>query len=171
MNWARPVHRLDNQTSGLLVIAKTASSIINISKQFEKRKVEKKYLAIVMGATPKAGEIDFLIDNQASKSTFKTLKTINSLQSTKLSLVELKPLTGRTHQLRIHCADSGFPILGDKIYGPEGNTLLHKGLFLSAVELNLSHPKTSETMQFKINAPSKYNSLLEREERRWKKFK
>lgn len=171
LKWARPVHRLDNQTSGLLVVAKTASAIINLSKQFEERSIKKKYTAMVMGESPESGEIIFPIENQEAKSAFKTLKTIDSLQSKKLSLVELSPHTGRTHQLRIHCSESGFPIVGDKLYGPKGNTLLHKGLFLAATELTLKHPVIGEEMNFKLAIPSKFEALLEREERRWRKFK
>lgn len=170
LKWSRPVHRLDNQTSGLLAIAKTASSIINLSKQFEDRKIIKKYTAIVMGEPSLKGEINIPIENKSSSSSYKTIKTINSLQSKKLSLVELKPYTGRTHQLRIHCAESGFSILGDKLYGPANNILLHKGLFLAATELELTHPKTNKKINFKIQSPSKFNTLLNKEEKRWEKF-
>lgn len=170
LKWARPVHRLDNQTSGLLVIAKTASAIINLSKQFEKREVKKTYRAIVMGMPNEIGEIDFPIDKLESKTSYKTIETFDSLQSSKLSLLELSPQTGRTHQLRIHCNESGFQILGDKLHSNKENILLHKGLFLAAIELKLAHPKTNEEMVFKIKQPSKFDSLIEREKRRWGKF-
>lgn len=170
LKWARPVHRLDNQTSGLLVIAKTASAHIHLSKQFEEKTIQKKYQAIVMGEPESTGEITLSVDNKEAKTTYKTLKTIPSLQSGKLSWVELSPHTGRTHQLRIHCSQSQFPILGDKLYGPKGNTLLHKGLFLAAIELLLHHPQTNERMAFKIETPSKFNNTWEREQKRWVKF-
>jgi len=154
----------------LLLIAKTASSIINLSKQFEERRIQKKYIAIVMGKPSQSGEINLPIESQVANTTFRTLKTIDSLQSKNLSLTELHPNTGRTHQLRIHCAESGFPILGDKIYGEKGNMLLHKGLFLAAIKLKLTHPKSGKIISFKIEKPSKFDSLLKREERRWNKF-
>jgi len=170
LKWTRPVHRLDNQTSGLLVIAKTASAIINLSKQFENKKVKKKYRAIVMGEPPINGEINLPIDDKESTSLFKRIETIDSLQSGKLSLIELEPLTGRTHQLRIHCNESGFQILGDKLHCNKENILLHKGLFLAAIELKLTHPETNKEMIFSTNQPSKFDSLIEREKRRWVKF-
>ena len=170
LKWARPVHRLDNQTSGLLVIAKTASAHMHLSKQFEEKTIQKKYHAIVMGEPELGGEITFSIDNKEAKTTYKTLKTIPSLQSGKLSWVELLPHTGRTHQLRIHCSKLQFPILGDKLYGPKGNILLHKGLFLAAIELSLHHPKSNEKIEIKIDTPSKFNNTWEREQKRWEKF-
>ena len=170
LRWPKPVHRLDGPTSGLLIIAKTAKALVKLGQQFEQKQIQKKYVAIVMGETPKIGIVDADIDGLKSFSEYQTLKTINSLRSKQLSLVELSPKTGRTHQLRIHMSSIGFPILGDKQYGDEGNVLEGKGLFLCALELNLIHPITEEALVIKTTIPNKFNSLLEREEKRWKKF-
>ena len=116
----KPVHRLDNQTSGLLIIAKTRSAQVNLGNQFEKKQVNKKYTAIVIGKTPEEGEINIPVNDKEAATTFKLLSTQASLRFEYLSLIELKPITGRTHQLRIHCYKSGFPILGDKLYKNEG---------------------------------------------------
>ncbi|MEN8138160.1 MAG: hypothetical protein ABFR62_06985, partial [Bacteroidota bacterium] len=71
-----------------------------------------------------------------------------------------------------HTSENALPILGDKLYGPEGNTKLHKGLFLAAVEITFNHPETKEIINLKINQPKKFDSLLAREERMWlKKYK
>lgn len=170
LKWPKPVHRLDGPTSGLLIIAKTAKVLVKLGQQFEQKTIQKKYAAIVMGETPQSGVVDSDVDGLKSLSEYKTLKTINSLRSKNLSLVELYPKTGRTHQLRIHLSSIGFPILGDKLYGDEGNVLEGKGLFLCALELNLKHPITEELLNIKIDIPNKFNGLLEREEKRWNKY-
>lgn len=170
LKWPKPVHRLDGPTSGLLIIAKTAKALVKLGQQFEQKQIQKKYAAIVMGETPEIGVVDSDIDGLKSLSEYKTIKTINSLRSKQLSLVELSPKTGRTHQLRIHLSSIGFPIMGDKQYGSEGNVLGGKGLFLCALELKLSHPITDELLIIKTPIPNKFNSLLMREEKRWEKF-
>ncbi|MGB0882369.1 MAG: RluA family pseudouridine synthase [Vicingaceae bacterium] len=170
LKWPKPVHRLDGPTSGLLIIAKTAKALVKLGQQFEQKQIQKKYAAIVMGETPEIGVVDSDIDGLKSLSEYKTIKTINSLRSKQLSLVELSPKTGRTHQLRIHLSSIGFPIMGDKQYGSEGNVLGGKGLFLCALELKLSHPITDELLIIKTSIPNKFNSLLMREEKRWRKF-
>ncbi len=170
LRWPKPVHRLDGPTSGLLIIAKTAKALVKLGQQFEQKTIEKKYAAIVMGKSPESGIVNAAIEGLESLSEFKTLQTINSLKSKYLSLVELSPKTGRTHQLRIHMSSIGFPILGDKIYGEEGNVLEGKGLFLCALSLNLKHPITEELLSIKIDMPYNFLSTLEREAKRWRKY-
>ena len=170
LRWPKPVHRLDGPTSGLLIIAKTAKALVKLGQQFEQKNIQKKYAAIVMGETPDSGSISTDVEGLKSLSKYNTIKTIQSLKSEYLSLVELSPKTGRTHQLRVHLSSIGFPILGDKIYGDEGNILDGKGLFLCALELSLNHPITEEPLSIKIDIPYKFNALLEREEKRWKKY-
>ncbi len=166
----RPVHRLDNPTSGLLLLAKTSEALIELSRQFQARKISKKYLAIVVGHLPQKGEITSPINNQEAITLYKVIKYCPSLKVNEISLVELKLLTGRTHQLRIHLSQLGFPILGDKLYGNQELILTGKGLFLSASELSFWHPKTNELMKFKLPLPHKFKAHLEREARRYKKY-
>lgn len=166
----RPVHRLDALTSGLLVIAKTTKARIVLGDLFAERKVQKTYNALVMGATPEFGEIESIIDEKPAYSTYKRLKEIPSLKSGLLTLVELQPQTGRTHQLRIHCAEQGFPIVGDTLYGEEGNIILHKGLFLTAVKIELPHPICGETVSVEIELPKKFTRFMAGEEKRFKKY-
>lgn len=166
----RAVHRLDSPTSGLLLVAKTAFAHLNLSQQFEAKAISKKYQAIVIGDINMEGVLENPINGKPSFTHFKKIKTVPSLKNEWLSLVDLFPKTGRTHQLRIHLSNFGFPILGDALYGKEGLILKHKGLFLCAVELNFSHPKTGEKVKVKINVPQKYRTLLRREERRWQKY-
>ncbi|MFC1668827.1 pseudouridine synthase [Spirochaetota bacterium] len=165
------VHRIDMQTSGLLVIAKTAPAQIELGRQFEKRQVKKRYSAIVIGKADEHGQITKPIEGREAYTEFALIKNVRSLKNDWLSLVYLYPHTGRTHQLRIHMADSGFPILGDKIYGKEGTVLKGKGLFLSSVELSFTHPVKGVPVNVKVDEPKKFQTFLDREERRWGKYK
>lgn len=169
--WVKPVHRLDAQTSGLVVFAKTASVHILLAKLFEERKINKVYHAIVTGKIEEDKQILLPVQGLTAKSELKVIKSIPSLQNEFLTWVELYPKTGRTHQLRIHCAGIGHPIVGDIIYGEKNNTLLHKGMFLAAVELNFIHPKTKNEVKIEIPVPNKFELFFNRESKRWKKFK
>ena len=167
--WPRPIHRLDMQTSGLLIIAKSQLASVELGKQLENKTLKKRYRAILVGDVYDKVEFKSKIEGHKANSELVRVKTIDSIKSKKLSLVDLYPHTGRTHQLRIHTSENGTPILGDKLYGDIENTKLHKGLFLSAVEITFTHPETKELINLKINQPKKFDSLLEREERMWAK--
>ncbi len=171
LKWAKPVHRLDHPTSGLLIVAKTSSAHMALGHQFEERTVQKTYRAIVKGTPEAQGRIEQKIEAQEAVSEYRLLKSSKSLKNGTLSLLELKPLTGRTHQLRIHLAGIGHPIIGDKIHDDKEKTISHKGLFLASVGLRFLHPISNEPIQVSIDEPTKFGSLLEREERRWLKFK
>jgi len=170
LKWAKPVHRLDSPTSGLLIIAKTAKALVNLGQQFENKTITKKYKAVVVGSSPTIGIIDTPINELKSFTNYSTIKIVDSLRNGNLSLVNLYPKTGRTHQLRIHLASLGFPIVGDQLYGVEGKTLQHKGLFLAAVEIEFNHPILNELVNVKIDIPKKFTSILNREQRRWEKY-
>jgi 23S rRNA pseudouridine1911/1915/1917 synthase len=169
LKWPKPVHRLDNQTSGLLIIAKTATAILKLGQQFEEKKIQKAYHAIVMGTPKPTGVINLPIESKEAITEFKVLQTVNSIKNGTLSLLELSPKTGRTHQLRIHLSELGNPILGDKIYGKENMILKNKGLFLCATKLDLTHPATEEKLSISIPTPSKFETLFEREQTMWEK--
>jgi RluA family pseudouridine synthase len=170
LRWSKPVHRLDNPTSGLLLVAKTASALVKLGQQFESKSIQKKYATIVIGKTPENGVIDFEIDGLIAITDYKRNSFVPSLKNEFLSLLELSPKTGRTHQIRIHLSKLGFPIMGDKLYGKEDEVLKGKGLFLSAIGLELNHPITNELLKIEIPLPHKFTSLLERENRRWEKY-
>ncbi|MDY6915806.1 MAG: RluA family pseudouridine synthase [Candidatus Cloacimonadota bacterium] len=166
----KPVHRLDSLTNGLLIIAKTKSSQKKLDEMFKQHKINKRYIAIVMGKIPSEGEIERKVDNKEARTIFKRLKVVPSLKSGYLSLVNLWLESGRTHQLRKHLSWLGFPILGDKLYGQKGNIFKGKGLFLAAVELNFQHPFTCKHIKLTIALPNKFYIQLQREERRYLKF-
>ncbi|MFT7612132.1 MAG: 23S rRNA pseudouridine1911/1915/1917 synthase [Parvicellaceae bacterium] len=166
--WPRTVHRLDKGTSGLMIVAKTINSMMSLSAQFENSQVKKTYQALVMGHAPEAGEWNELLENKTASSSFKRLALVNSLKNGSISHLELKPKTGRTHQLRIHCQLAGFPILGDQLYAEQ--TKKNKGLFLCSTEVEFLHPVSKQELHFSISPPIKFQVQLERENKRWRKF-
>ena len=170
LRWPKPVHRLDNPTSGLLIIAKTAKTLVKLGQQFEKKEIKKKYCAIVVGQAPADGIINTEIEELVAETAYKTKRVVPSLKNEFLSLLELIPQTGRTHQIRIHLSKLGYPILGDKLYGNKGEILKGKGLFLCATGLQLKHPITDKVIVIKLPIPYKFEALLDREKRRWKKY-
>jgi len=171
LKWVKPVHRLDAATSGLVILSKTATAHRILAKSFENREVIKTYHAIITGKMDRHSTVfNSPINKQLAETTVEVLQEIPSLRSQFLTLLQLSPETGRTHQLRIHCANNSTPIVGDTLYGEIGNTLLHKGLFLAATQLKFPHPIAGEDVEVKIELPYKFTSLLEREERRWRMF-
>ena len=167
LDWPLPVHRLDNQTSGLLLIAKTKLARVKLGQAFENKTVLKKYQAVVIGQTDIYGEINSKVDYKASQSFYTLLDSVPSLKNEFLSLIELEPKTGRTHQLRIHCSSIGKPILGDKLYGKEGMILKNKGLFLCATTISFKHPHNEQELTFTVDTPHKFLKRLENEKRRY----
>lgn len=159
------VHRLDRATSGVLICAKTPDALAWLQKQFSSRKVKKTYNAAIVGElNPSEAVIDMPIErNPKSPQTFrvgsngkhatthyKTLQTANGY-----SLLELKPETGRTHQLRVHLGHQGHPIIGDTFYKgkPAGR------LFLHARELEITLPNR-ERKVFTTDLPAAFTELL-----------
>ena len=165
----RPVHRLDKLTSGLLLIAKTRSAQINLGRQFEAQQISKTYVALVKGKLEGEGIVDISIHHQHAKTLYNSVRVEKSLSYSDVSMVELQPKTGRTHQLRIHMAQIGHPIIGDTVYDSE-KVLKGKGLFLSARKVSFVHPVSLLHQTFEISLPSKFNAFLKREKRRWNKF-
>ncbi|MGH1334853.1 MAG: pseudouridine synthase [Aureispira sp.] len=167
---ARAVHRLDRPTSGLLLIAKTASTHQRLGAQFEHKTIQKRYQAIAIGQLPPTGSMNTPVEGKEAYTNYEVLETVSSLKNGFLSLVNLYPQTGRTHQLRQHLASLGCPILGDALYGIEGLILKHKGLFLRAVGLEFIHPITKEVLVFNLPTPNKFTALLAREQRRYERY-
>ena len=158
-------HRLDFPTSGVLLVGKTRNSISALNKEFEKRAVLKTYHAIIQGPLDKKMKTEGCIDNKLKEkqaiTDYNILKTLPSPKFEQLHLVELKPHTGRRHQLRIHMQQLGLPILGDQQYGKEGKILKGKGLFLHASEIAFAHPITQKAVNIKTPLPKKFDRILD----------
>ncbi len=157
------VHRLDKDTSGLLLLAKTSSTHQKLVTLFATRKIKKTYLALCIGC-PKEGWIDAPIKRHpirrkemAVLDGGKEAKThVRILQrSSSLSLVELIPLTGRTHQLRVHLKHIGTPILGDSVYG-KGNKKIPRQM-LHARNIEFPHPITREMLSLSASIPEDFH--------------
>ncbi|NEV92564.1 RluA family pseudouridine synthase [Psychroflexus sp. YR1-1] len=155
--YPQPVHRLDNPTSGVLLISKTVSAKTFLSVLFERHGIQKSYVAIVGGhMKPREGEIRSDLDGKNSLTRYQVEKTFRK-NGEDYSLVHLNPSTGRTHQLRIHLSSLGHPILGDKIYGPENQ----KGrLLLHASSLRFQHPKTQKSLTIETELPHKFVKFI-----------
>jgi len=156
----QPIHRLDYPTSGVLLIGKTSSAIRNLSQLFEKKEIQKTYIAISVGRMEKTGEIKDLIDEKEAFTAFKVLRTVTSERFEFLNLVKLKPTTGRKHQLRRHLYSIGNPVLGDKEYFLDHKILNGKGLYLHASSLEFIHPFTEEKLLVTEELPKKFKTIF-----------
>ena len=166
------LHRLDKGTSGLLLMTKDLKIKKTFEELFKKREIEKTYIAWVKGIpSKKEGRIESLV---AEKGAFsgQTIygsagEGVRALTHWKLlkiqrecSLIELHPETGRTHQLRVHMAEMGHPILGDLQYGrEEGADILEKRLFLHAYQLEFKHPHSGKKVKLIAPIPNAFKTL------------
>jgi len=161
------VHRLDQWTSGVLVFAK--SEEIKLRLQAQWKETEKKYLAVVYGRLDqKEGIItSYLAENKAfvvystpdpakgklSRTAYKVLK-----ETGRFSLLEITLLTGRKNQIRVHLADKGHPVVGDRKYGKSTDS--HKKLALHSKSISFKHPANGEQMTFETKLPDYFNKLM-----------
>ena len=159
---ATVVHRLDMSTSGIMLMALNKESHRNISRQFQDRLISKRYLARVYGKPSSAsGSVDLplicdwinrpkqKVDLEVGKPSLTNWKIVSSTAES--SLIELEPVTGRSHQLRVHMQSIGHPILGDKFYAHEDAFNLSDRLDLHAAYIKFIHPSTNEEMEFTID--------------------
>lgn len=161
------VHRLDRATSGVIVCAKNSEAAANLQQQFEKRTVAKTYIAIVcsnelpdqgviekpIGRNPKKpSQFKVDVNGKPARTTFKVIKRTDSLM-----LLELYPETGRTHQLRVHLASVGAPILGDIFYEAP---ITSSRLMLHAYKLAITHPITNERLTFMSPVPTLFEEVM-----------
>ncbi|MBM2322960.1 MULTISPECIES: RluA family pseudouridine synthase [Marivita] len=157
------VHRLDRDTSGVMVFGLTPHAQRHLGLQFEKRQTKKTYLARVAGRLePKTGTVDLplivdwpnrplqKVDHEAGKPAVTDWRVMKASDAE--SRVKLFPQTGRSHQLRVHMLALGHPILGDPLYAP-GTADQHPRMMLHAEELRLRHPDGGEGMKFRVAAP------------------
>ena len=161
------VHRIDVPTKGLVILAKTKTALIQLSKAFQNNQIKKTYWAVVHGKPLRKGRIDKALQGKSAITNYETIKVVPSRIFKHLALVKLTPITGRTHQLRIHLKDAGHLIVGDKQYAGRTKTILGKGLFLAACELIFTHPITGKIIDLNIQPPLRFQKLLEREQKRF----
>jgi 23S rRNA pseudouridine1911/1915/1917 synthase len=168
------VHRLDKETSGLIVVAKHDRALSNLQEQFKSRSVKKVYVALVEGiVAPPEGIIDAPIgralnhrkkmavvrsaSGRAARTRYKSIETFHDPD---LTLIEAYPETGRTHQIRVHMAWLGFPLVGDKMYGHRQQAVELNRHFLHAASLTFTVPLTGEERTFKSPLPDDLQSVL-----------
>ena len=163
------VHRLDKDTSGLLVIAKNDDAHVNLSAQISRKDCRRIYWAIVDGIVKEDGEIITNIGRDprnrlkmAVVDEGKTAHTIYRVLETfdKYSLVEFELKTGRTHQIRVHTTHMRHPIVGDKLYNSNPCKFKLQGQLLHAKKLILTHPRTGAIMEFEAEIPDYFQSVL-----------
>lgn len=155
------VHRLDMSTSGLMVIARGKEFERELSILFQQRKINKKYIAVIDGLlSPNTGEVDLPIitdwpnrpkqkvDFESGKASQTQYKVICYQKENNSSRIELTPITGRTHQLRIHMQSIGHAILGDELYAEKEAIEKAPRLLLHACYLSFSHPISGEKIEF-----------------------
>jgi tRNA pseudouridine32 synthase/23S rRNA pseudouridine746 synthase len=163
------VHRLDMATSGLMVMARGVVSQRALSKAFAAREVMKRYVAVVAGRPESPpqdwGMIDMpiivdwpnrplrIVDPLRGKPSLTRWRVLGHDETGSNTRVELEPVTGRSHQLRVHLRELGHPILGDTLYGPPEVQALAGRLLLHACSLRFAHPLTGETLAFESAAP------------------
>ena len=165
------VHRLDKDTSGLLIIAKNDESHLNMSNQIKDRKVKKIYYALVRGVV---SEDEATINMPIARSTkdrkkmavnkngkeaithFKVLERFS-----KYTLLEVKIDTGRTHQIRVHLSEIGHPVVGDEVYSNGKNDFGIKGQLLHAKSLTFKHPITGKEIHLEAELPKEFTDVLQ----------
>ncbi len=183
------VHRIDKQTSGLLVIAKNNLSHSNLGKQFSEHSIKRKYLCLVWGVIrPLQGRIETLISRNKKNrqlmmvsefngkkaiTNYRTIKVFNRKDIPKISLIECELETGRTHQIRVHMKYKGSSLLGDNKYGKKNikfkkinedffkKLSVLNGQALHAKSLGFIHPSKNKWVNFESKLPSDFNKLLD----------
>jgi len=164
------VHRLDKDTSGVIVLAKTPQALRHLQRQFKRRTVYKLYTALVEGVpASSAGIIEAPIGRDPSRRKRMAVVKGGRPAITRYDLIEdletnallaVEPRTGRTHQIRVHLAWLGHPIVGDRLYGYRKQRIGLKRLFLHAAELHVDSPSTGERLEFRAPLPAGLEDIL-----------
>lgn len=165
------VHRLDKETSGIMILAKNKEAHKNLAEQFASHDLEKEYIALIQGhIVNKKGRIQVAIERdpihrQRMKATsadngkmaISIFEVMEYLKNS--TLVKVQILTGRTHQIRVHMAFTGHPLLGDTTYG--GRKFGNSEHFLHSSKLTITHPTTGKTMTFQADIPQRFKEVIE----------
>ncbi len=171
------VHRLDKDTSGVIVVARTDKALRSLSGQFKNRVVKKKYIALVAGVIKKgSGTIEASLGRHVKERKKISIHTHSPREAVtsfvvkeryrNATLVEIEIKTGRTHQIRVHMAHIGHPVLGDRVYGGSKATNSGEGgiarQMLHAESLSLLHPETGHPMTFSVPPPRDMMDVIEK---------
>ena len=164
------VHRLDKDTSGLIIVAKNDKAHINMSEQIKERNVKKTYIALVRGNVPEEEATINMPIGRSTKDRKKMAVTKNGKQAithfkvlkrySKYTLLEIKIETGRTHQIRVHMAEIGYPVVGDAVYSNGKNEFGIEGQMLHAYKLEFMHPITNKHMELTAPLPQYFEEIL-----------
>lgn len=163
---AECVHRLDMETSGLMILARGKAAQRALNRQFEQREIGKRYTAVVRGTVaPASGEINLplvcdwpnrprqVVDHRLGKPSATRFRVLRHDRLGDTTRVSLQPLTGRSHQLRVHMQSLGHSILGDRLYAPPDGTAQATRLMLHASALAFRHPHNGRTCRFFSRTP------------------
>lgn len=166
------VHRIDKDTSGLLVVAKNDAAHLSLSEQIKNKTCHRIYLALLEGTVKQNdGIIDTFISRSDKNRTMMAVKDSGRRAVThfkvlkrykEFTFAEFKLETGRTHQIRVHCKYIGHPIVGDPVYGYEKQKFKLNGQLLHAWKLELTHPSTGERMSFEAPLPDYFQAVLQK---------
>ena len=166
------VHRIDKDTSGLLVVAKNDEAHVELSKQIESKTCKRTYYALLEGVLKKdSGEIDTYIDRNKKDRTKMAVSDSGRRAVTKFKVIkrykehtlcEFNLLTGRTHQIRVHAKHIGHPVVGDLTYGFKAQRFKLNGQLLHAIKLEFIHPRTKKAVSFEAPLPTYFNDILEK---------
>ncbi len=166
------VHRIDKDTSGLLVVAKNDAAHLSLSEQIKNKTCHRIYLALLEGTVKQNdGIIETFIGRSDKNRTMMAVKDSGRRAVThfkvlkrykEFTFAEFKLETGRTHQIRVHCKYIGHPIVGDPVYGYEKQKFKLNGQLLHAWKLELTHPSTGERMSFEAPLPDYFQAVLQK---------
>lgn len=170
------VHRLDKDTSGVILIALTEQSRLKFAEAFSERKIDKTYLALVYGKAPETGEchepigrhetlkikMAVIPENRGGKTARTTWRRLWYCSEANVSLLEVKIYTGRTHQIRVHLSHLGYPLLGDKAYAPKFVQNMAPRQMLHAWKVSFLHPQTAVEMNFCVMPPEDFFGVIQK---------
>ncbi|MNP05688.1 Ribosomal large subunit pseudouridine synthase D [compost metagenome] len=169
------VHRIDKDTTGIIVVAKNDNAHKKLSEQFKVHSIKREYIALVKGILKQDNLTINLpigrnekdrkkmgVTNKNSRNAVTHVDVIERYYNSNISLIKATLETGRTHQIRVHMTYMGHPLLGDEVYGKKDSNIKIKGQMLHAMTLGFIHPTTNKYVEFKVEPPSDFNNVIDK---------